>query len=677
MIAVPHSPCCRLEAERLQAGFVNLLPRIERHARVYFRHVKCPHRKADSIAETVALAWRSYVLLARRGKAADRFPGALACFAARAVRSGRRLCGQAVLAVDAPRALNKVRYITEKVLRGLCAARGVSWDKDGKKEPTLENMFGPLKAAGHIPGDVAVHLRTVQNVASPGSHYQTAPLSVSHVEIGLVALGEVLRWHAGLSRAAVPGPTPGKLGNVPELPPHFLPRPEQLQALKDALIGGDRPRVAITGQGRVGVQGMGGIGKSVLAAAVAREPEVRAAFADGVLWVTVGQDPKLSLLQEELARQLDDRAGGFESLEHGKRCLRTLLADRSCLVVLDDVWDAGHADAFAVLGPRCRLLLTTRDAAVLTTLGAEEHRLDVLDDEQARRLLADWSGQGAADLPAEARAVARQCGNLPLALAVCGAMARDGIAWHDLRDALRDADLSFLDRQLPGYPHRDVLRCLRTSVAYLTQADPQAAGCYGQLAVFPKDEAVPEAAVLALWQHGTGLKERQARKLLSLLERRGLLRLGGEAPNRRVSLHDLQHDYLRVVHEDPAALHGRLLAAYRQQCRDGWPGGPNDGYFFEHLAHHLKEAGQRDALLGLLLDCGWLRARLAATGVPGLLADYEQLPDDADLRLVQGAVRLSAHVLARDPAQLGGQLLGRLLRRLRLPRRDAEGVGRG
>jgi hypothetical protein len=35
--------------------------------------------------------------------------------------------------------------------------------------------------------------------------------------------------------------------------------------------------------------------------------------------------------------------------------------------------------------------------------------------------------------------------------------------------------------------------------------------------------------------------------------------------------------------------------------------------------------------------------------------------DDADLRLVQSALRLSAHVLAQDKTQLAGQLLGRLL----------------
>jgi hypothetical protein len=42
----------------------------------------------------VALSWRWFVRLAQKGKDASRFPSALATFSARAVRSGRRLCGQ-------------------------------------------------------------------------------------------------------------------------------------------------------------------------------------------------------------------------------------------------------------------------------------------------------------------------------------------------------------------------------------------------------------------------------------------------------------------------------------------------------------------------------------------------------------------------------------------------------
>ncbi|MBI1881388.1 MAG: hypothetical protein HYR94_24680, partial [Chloroflexi bacterium] len=93
----------------------------------------------------------------------------------------------------------------------------------------------------------------------------------------------------------------GKLVNVPELPPHFLPRPDDLTSVKAALLGGEQP-VAITAPTRkVGVQGMGGVGKSVLAAALARDAEVRRAFPDGVFWLTLGQEPALTTRQAQLA----------------------------------------------------------------------------------------------------------------------------------------------------------------------------------------------------------------------------------------------------------------------------------------------------------------------------------------------------------------------------------------
>jgi hypothetical protein len=85
--AQPGKPSCH---DQFQA----IWPRIEQHARIYFRKVGCPHKKADCIAETVALAWKWFVRLAERGKDATRFPSVLATYAARAVRSGRRVCGQ-------------------------------------------------------------------------------------------------------------------------------------------------------------------------------------------------------------------------------------------------------------------------------------------------------------------------------------------------------------------------------------------------------------------------------------------------------------------------------------------------------------------------------------------------------------------------------------------------------
>jgi hypothetical protein len=84
----------RPAAAPLQAAFLSILPRVELHAAISFRHVRCRQQRAECVAETVALAWRSFTRLAEKGRDATRFPAALATLAARAVRSGRRLCGQ-------------------------------------------------------------------------------------------------------------------------------------------------------------------------------------------------------------------------------------------------------------------------------------------------------------------------------------------------------------------------------------------------------------------------------------------------------------------------------------------------------------------------------------------------------------------------------------------------------
>ncbi|MEM9447549.1 MAG: NB-ARC domain-containing protein [Cyanobacteria bacterium P01_E01_bin.6] len=78
------------------------------------------------------------------------------------------------------------------------------------------------------------------------------------------------------------GNTIGRLSpNVPKLPPHFLPREEDLTGIKAKVLGKNNQFVAVTTtRNAASIHGMGGIGKSVLASAVARDEEVRQAFPD-------------------------------------------------------------------------------------------------------------------------------------------------------------------------------------------------------------------------------------------------------------------------------------------------------------------------------------------------------------------------------------------------------------
>jgi len=300
--------------------------------------------------------------------------------------------------------------------------------------------------------------------------------------------------------------------------------------------------------------------------------------------VSLGQQPQLDDLQRQLAAQLGDDGipNDGRYVASAKEKIRELLKERAALLVLDDVWTRDAAEAFNVVGARGRLLLTTRDAGLVTALAAQENHYQVQlpSDDEARALLAAAAGAPIEALPKEAADVIDECGRLPLALALCGGMLRSGTTCGDLRDALRDHDLTFLsDRHATEEQHASIWKAIDVSMRMLPEDQHQR---FVELAVFPPDLDVPEVAVV-LWVHTAGMEPRNARKLVSVLAQRSLAqrgRAGGGAAEGGITLHDLVYDFLVGVAQKQcgtiAALHGRL-EAYSSRCAAGWPSGPNDG----------------------------------------------------------------------------------------------------
>ncbi|MCX5645228.1 MAG: NB-ARC domain-containing protein [Phycisphaerae bacterium] len=463
-----------------------------------------------------------------------------------------------------------------------------------------------------------------------------------------------------------PEPPLAMLFGVPSLPPHFLARPDLLRQVKDALLADLKKPVVITGaDARVGMHGMGGIGKSVLAVAIARDREVRRSYPDGIIWLTVGQQPDLVRLQHDVARHFGNKEH-FDSEPQGQGVLRRLLTQKAVLLVLDDVWSASDTQAFNVLGPRCRTLVTTRDAGILHTMGGPSVPVSLLTEEQALQLLADAVGAEPSALPPQALEVVKECEYLPLGVALCGGMVKKLSGdWTVVLERLRAADLERIaDRQAIDERHRSIWRTMQVSVDVLP---PDEQRRFAELAVFVRDNPVPEAAVATLWSHTGNLSDLDTTDLLINLAERSLIRLSqttakpGKAIDRRISLHDLLYDFATKLIGEPRMRHRTLLDAYRKRCPGGWPTGPDDGYFYQHLAHHLREAGRSADLSKLLFDYRWLRKKLEVTDANGLIADYDFAGDDSQARLVQGAIRLSSHTLAEDHSHLPSQLVGRLL----------------
>ena len=330
--------------------------------------------------------------------------------------------------------------------------------------------------------------------------------------------------------------------------------------------------------------------------------------------------------------------------------MRQLFEGKSCLLVLDDLWRLQDAEPFDVLGPRSRLLVTTRDADLLVALGARELPLGVLSKELALELLASWAGEQRAGLPVAASKVAASCGYLPLALALAGARVAGGARWEDVASSLERGRLEFLD-----HPYRSVFGSLRLSTDALDTAERKR---YFELAVFPEDAVIPTVAICSLWRDTGGMDPAAARDLLLRLHRRALL--GRSEDGARISFHDLQHDFLRLNIPSLVKANEALVDAYQTAASSGWASGPDDGYFFQNLPQHLAAAERPNELKALLCDYDWLAAKLRATSVVAILADYELISNELDLTLIQQALRLSIPALARDRSQLPGQLLGRL-----------------
>lgn len=450
---------------------------------------------------------------------------------------------------------------------------------------------------------------------------------------------------------------------MPALPPHFLPRPAELDRLSRLLLADLHGPTAIGPSRQVaGMHGMGGIGKSVLAAAFARQTPTRRTMEHGCVWITAGQDAEPLEVLRQVVASFPEASAHAASWDTARAALPALLQDKSCLIVVDDVWSLqAVAPLRNALGPRCRLLIATRDLGIVRRLGAQEFQVDGFTDHDALSLLAEWSGQPRDALPPEAAEILGQCGNLPLAVAMIGAAVRGKPErWADQLRRLKHADLERIRQELPGYPYPDLAKSIEASLDALGHEVPverMAKARFPELAVFPKGARIPDAAFERLWA-SCGLDAVDTHDVIDLLVDRALVRRDAQG----VTLHDLLADYVRAKAARPERLHLRLLDAYRTVCQGDWPSGPDDGYFFQHLPFHLHGAGKAGVLRRLLLTYRWLHAKLAATSFASLVGDCALIEDDDALEWVRSALLVSAHALAKHPSELAGQLTGRLAR---------------
>ncbi len=407
------------------------------------------------------------------------------------------------------------------------------------------------------------------------------------------------------------------------LSPHYIERTQVLAEMRKALLNEVPPvaLISVVTTTPAVLHGMGGIGKTVVARALCDDRAVQEAFSDGILWATLGQTPDLVAQLRNWIQAfggvVNDSAPTMDSL---RLILAQLLQDRACLLMLDDVWHYKDAEVFQLGGPRCRLLLTTRQAEIATKLGAHIQPVPLMTPDDAIALLKAWTHGSLTGYERGVKEkIVERLGYLPLAIKLAGPQLKNTSpqAW------LRAFDLRKLRFHRVETIHDSLELTFDLSLELLEAEDRR---LYLNLAIFKEDETIPQGGIEQLWHELSGLGTQETVDLLKDMAEQALLEFSPDGAVWVVRLHDLLRDLIRIRLGDNGLVeaHRALLKAYRNAHREpGWHTAQDDGYLYNHLAYHLSAAGEVQELKELFADQRWLRARVSqqASTYDGYLAD--------------------------------------------------------
>ena len=313
---------------------------------------------------------------------------------------------------------------------------------------------------------------------------------------------------------------------IPDLP-YFVGREQEVRALQEVLLGGGRALIC-------SLQGMGGVGKTALAAHLAYR--LRPYFHDGVLWARVDQSDPMSILSA-FAHAYGRDVSPYADLESRSQVVREILAGKRALIVLDNVQDS--EEVRLLLPPSigtCAVLITTRRQTLAVTSGAHRFTVGPFDEttEDAIELFARILGEERARRQTHTlRHIAILLGHLPLAVAIAASRMAYEPGWSASQ---------FLKQLQQQKQRLDVLTYENQSVRLSANLSydllpPEEQRFFAVLGVF-SSENLNLQAIAHVTERPLEVVQAALRQLYAL----SLVQVG---QGGRYRLHPLLHDYAR------------------------------------------------------------------------------------------------------------------------------------
>ena len=307
---------------------------------------------------------------------------------------------------------------------------------------------------------------------------------------------------------------------------------------------------------KIGVCGMGGIGKSTIMEHINNLLLKDGRNFDSVIWVTVSKSTDVLQLQNAIARKLDVDLAKLGDIRERAAKLKAEFENRKRYVlILDDLWEVFPLEEVGIPEPTsangCKIVLTTRKFDVCRGMSCEVIKMELLSKEEAQELFVHIMGFdvfGTPHLKAYAEEVLQTCARLPLAIvAIAGSfkLLDQDYEWRDALERLRTS--------LKGFDNIETQVHEVLKFSYERLKEEKLKRCLSHCALYPEDfkidkeELIEQLIDVRIIER---MKSRQAEfdrgySMLRKLENACLLE--GATDCGYVKMHDLVRDMVIQV----------------------------------------------------------------------------------------------------------------------------------
>lgn len=253
---------------------------------------------------------------------------------------------------------------------------------------------------------------------------------------------------------------------------------------------------------KIGVWGMGGVGKTTLVRTLNNELLKKAATQQFALvaWVTVSKDFDLKKIQMAIAMRMGITFTIEEREDIGKAIHNRLAKLRSFLLILDDVWKPIDLDSLGIPSASegftdFKVVLTSRRLEVCQQMMTDENiKVGCLQEKEAWELFCHNAGElaNSDEVKHLAKDVSRECGGLPLAIITIGRTLRGKRQVEVWKHAL-----NMLKSSAPSMDTEEkIFGTLKLSYDFLQDKTKD---CFLFCALFPEDFSIKVTELIMHW----------------------------------------------------------------------------------------------------------------------------------------------------------------------------------